>query len=146
MSKTKKYSYLFLIPLLLILFNPINFCFAQGVSPELLDKMDAMDEAFRSEAGFEDSTQATLGGTIATLIKAFLGLLGMIFIILMLLAGYNWMTAGGEEEKVNKAKETIKRAIIGLIIIAAAYSITYFVFTFLPWGGGSNAGGGGAAI
>ena len=66
--------------------------------------------------------------------------MGVIFIILIILAGYNWMTAGGEEEKVNKAKQMIYRAIIGLIIIMSAYAITYFVFTNLPAG----TGGGGS--
>lgn len=63
----------------------------------------------------------------AQIIKVFLGLLGIIFLGLLIFAGYSWMTAAGEEEKINKAKDTIRRAIIGLIIILAAYSITYFV-------------------
>ena len=76
---------------------------------------------------------------LSQLITVFLSLLGVIFIILIILAGYNWMTAGGEEEKVNKAKQMIYRAIIGLIIIMSAYAITYFVFTNLPAG---TSGGG----
>jgi amino acid transporter len=77
------------------------------------------------------------GSFVASLIKAFLGILGIIFIILIIYAGYNWLTAGGEEEKVRKAKDTIKRAVIGLIIIAASYAITAFVFKNLPSGTGS---------
>ncbi|MBU1870778.1 MAG: hypothetical protein ABH818_00180 [Patescibacteria group bacterium] len=41
---------------------------------------------------------------IAKIIKASLGLLGIIFVILMLYAGFTWMTAGGEEEKINKSQ------------------------------------------
>jgi len=66
--------------------------------------------------------------------------LSLIFIVLILYAGYNWMTAGGEEKKVEDAKGTITRAIIGLVIIIAAFAITYFVFNALPFGG---SGGGG---
>lgn len=76
-----------------------------------------------------------LADIIQIVISAFLGLLGIIFIVLIIYAGYNWMTAGGEEEKVSKAKDTLTRAVIGLIIIIAAYSITYFVFSNLPGGG-----------
>ena len=61
-------------------------------------------------------------------VKAALGLLGVIFIILMLYAGYNWMTAAGEEEKVTKAKDTIWRAIIGIIIVVGSYAIWNFIF------------------
>ncbi|MBU1062963.1 hypothetical protein KJ700_02205, partial [Patescibacteria group bacterium] len=65
-------------------------------------------------------------------IQAILGLLGIIFLILILYAGFNWMTAAGDEEKVTKAKETLSRAIIGLVIIVSAYLITIFVFSKLP--------------
>jgi hypothetical protein len=49
----------------------------------------------------------------------------------MLYAGYNWMTAAGDEQKVEKAKDTITRAIIGIIITVSAYAITYFIFKYL---------------
>jgi len=39
------------------------------------------------------------------------------------------MTAGGDEAKVTKAKGILKNAIIGLIIVLAAYIITTFVIT-----------------
>jgi len=46
----------------------------------------------------------------------------------MLYAGYNWMMARGDEEKVTKAKDTITRAIIGLLITIGAYAISFWVF------------------
>lgn len=81
---------------------------------------------------------SSLSGIVATVIQAFLGLLGIIFLVLILYAGYQWMTAQGEEEKVTKAKDTLQRAVIGLIIIIAAYSITYFVFSSLSGGDGEG--------
>jgi len=69
-----------------------------------------------------------LAGIVGIVIQAFLGLLGVLFLVYMLYAGYNWMVAQGEEEKVTKAKETIQRAVIGLIIVVAAYAISYWVF------------------
>ena len=95
----------------------------------------------QTQAGY--ASNITIGDVVGTIIKAFLGLLGIIFIILMLIAGFNWMTAGGEEEKITKAKDTIRAAMIGLIIVVAAYAITYFVFANLPGGGSggvTNAG------
>lgn len=89
--------------------------------------------------------ETSLSGIVATIIKAFLGFLGIIFLVLIIYAGFNWMTAGGEEEKVTLAKNTLTRAIIGLVIITAAYAITYFVFSNLPGQGPStsnNSGGG----
>jgi amino acid transporter len=122
-----------------ILLIPAKAIYGVGFNDDLTQKMGDQEQAFKDAAGYDDSSSASLTHTVAGIIKAFLGLLGVIFIILMLLAGYNWMTAGGEEEKVNKAKDTIKRAIIGLLIIALAYSITYFIFNNLPFGGGGSS-------
>jgi len=95
-----------------------------------------------NEAGFESGGgEVGLSLYVENIITAFLSLLGVIFIILMILAGYNWMTAGGDEQKVTKAKDTIKRAIIGLLIIMGAYAITYFVFANVPYGGGGSSYG-----
>ena len=81
---------------------------------------------------------------IARIINVALGLLGIVALLLILYGGFLWMTAGGNSEKLDKAKKIILRAVIGLIIIISAYSITYFVFRYLP-GGGSGSGPGAPA-
>ncbi len=88
------------------------------------------------EAGYDSS--ATIGTIVGAAIKGFLGLLGIIFVILIIIAGYNWMSAAGDEEKITKAKDTLRAAVIGIIIVVAAYAITYFVFSNLPGAGGAN--------
>ncbi len=75
-----------------------------------------------------DVSETTFSSTLGTIVSVALGFLGVIFIILIIWAGYNWMTAGGNEEKVSKARHTIVRAIIGLIIIVSSYAIWFFVF------------------
>ncbi len=57
-----------------------------------------------------------------------LSLVGIIFLILMIYAGFLWMTAGGKPDNTTKAKDMMIRAVIGVIIIAAAYAVTNFVF------------------
>ena len=64
-------------------------------------------------------------------ITAVLSLLGAIFLILIIYSGIKWMFAGGNEEQVNKARNTINRAIIGLIIVFGAYAISYFILNIL---------------
>lgn len=120
-----------------LLFSKINHVFAQLSDTQSIDDQD---KALMKTASFDSSF--TIGAAVATVIKAFLGLLGIIFIFLMVYAGYHWMTAAGDEQKVTKAKDTLRTAIIGLIIIVAAYSITYFVIKAL----GSAAGSGGGSM
>lgn len=76
---------------------------------------------------YEAASEFTLAEIIGAAISAALALIGAIFLSLMLYAGYHWMTARGEEEKVEKAKDTINRAIVGLIIVVGAYAIWRFV-------------------
>ena len=64
---------------------------------------------------------------IGSVIKVVLGILGVIFLILVIYAGIKWMTAGGEAEDVKKAKDILRQAIFGLAITLAAYAITFFV-------------------
>ena len=75
-------------------------------------------------AGFSAPTDPRL--IAASIIRTALTFLGMIFLVLTIYAGFMWMTAGGEEEKVKKATDTLKAAVIGLAIVLSAYSITYF--------------------
>lgn len=65
--------------------------------------------------------------TVASILRIFLGFLGIIFVILIIMAGFRWMTAGGNEENIKKATAQIRNACIGLIIILAAYALTVFV-------------------
>ena len=50
-----------------------------------------------------------------------------MFLGLAIYAGIIWMTASGSEEKVSKAKEMLTESIIGIIIVLAAYAISYFI-------------------
>lgn len=69
------------------------------------------------------SFEETMGGVI----KGALVLVGTIFLILMVYGGYIWMLARGDEAAAKKAKDIITMAIIGIIIVLAAYTITYFI-------------------
>jgi TRAP-type C4-dicarboxylate transport system permease small subunit len=54
-------------------------------------------------------------------------LVGVIFLILMVYGGYIWMIARGNDELISKAKDTIRSAIIGIIIVVGAYAITSYL-------------------
>jgi len=70
---------------------------------------------------------ADLKETVINVINWVLGLLGIIAVIMILVGGFQWMTAAGNEEKVEKAKKVISAAIVGLIIILLAWAIVNFV-------------------
>ena len=75
--------------------------------------------------------QTNLIGVIGLVTKLLLSFTGMFFLGMMLYAGIVWMKSMGASDDVEKAKNIIQSAIIGLIIVSAAYAITNFVFTSL---------------
>ena len=129
-----KFAFIFIIITLFLVVA--NFSQAGLLDSGVTTEIKNQAKGLGGIAGFNPN--ATIGETIAAVIKGFLALIGVIFIILIILAGHKWMTAEGNEDKVKEAKDTIQKAIIGLIIIIAAYSITYFVFKYLPWGTGGG--------
>ncbi|MDQ7815332.1 MAG: pilin [Patescibacteria group bacterium] len=69
--------------------------------------------------------------TAARIINVALGFLGIIAVVIVLLGGFKWMIAGGNDEKTNEAKKLIVSGIIGLAIILSAWAITSFVISRL---------------
>jgi hypothetical protein len=70
---------------------------------------------------------ADLQSTVVKIIQWVLGFLGLIAVIMILIGGFQWMTAGGNEEKVASAKKIISAAVIGLIVVLLAWAIVIFV-------------------
>lgn len=64
---------------------------------------------------------------VAGIIKIFLSLVGITFTALIVLSGYNILSAAGDESKIEKAKKTIQACVIGLAITLGAYSLTTFL-------------------
>lgn len=77
---------------------------------------------------FGDNFIQTRAGQIISFVLSFVGVL---FLGLIIYAGLLWMTAQGNEQKVEKAKDLLVNSVIGLIIVFAAYAITAFVGEFV---------------
>lgn len=78
-----------------------------------------------------DLGRRDIGETIGSIINILLGLLGAISLAVIIYAGFMWMTAGGSEERVGKAKKTLWAAVVGLIIILSSYAFSQFVLSRL---------------
>ena len=70
---------------------------------------------------------ADLKTTVINIIQWVLGILALVAVVMIIIAGFMWMSAGGNEEKIEKAKKTITAAVIGLIIVLLAWAIVIFV-------------------
>ncbi len=76
----------------------------------------------------------------ASVVNISLGFLSIVAVIIILLGGFKWMTAAGNDDKVDEAKKLITAGIIGLIIILAAWGIAKFVIDKLLTATNANVG------
>ncbi len=95
------------------------------------------------QTGIEFATATGLmGGDIRTIvsriINALLGLLGIVAVVIIIYGGWTYMTAAGEDAKIQKAKDIIRNGVIGLAIILSAYAIASFVIGAIQGGTGST--------
>jgi type IV secretory pathway VirB2 component (pilin) len=90
-----------------------------------------------SNWGFDNLNSVNLGTnvpiveTIGNIINILLGFLGVIAVVLILIAGFKWMTSQGNEEKIGEAKKLMGAGVVGLVIIFVAYALAYFIITQL---------------
>lgn len=82
--------------------------------------------------------ETTFPGLVGKIVAAILSLLGIVFFGLVLYAGFTWMSAMGNTEKVTKAKDMLEAAVIGLALVVAAYAVASFVFSRFGGGGGGK--------
>jgi len=73
------------------------------------------------------NTATSIPQYVGSIISAILGIIGVVFLILIVYGGMQWMLAQGEEKKVGDARGLIFHAIIGLILVFSAYAISNFV-------------------
>ena len=114
---------LFTIFILSLVLGMANFVSAD-------DLTNAFDSNYLQKTGGTagyDTSQTDPNPIISTVITIALSFLAVIFLILMVYGGFLWMTDRGNTEQVEKAKKLITAAIIGLIIVVAAYAISIYV-------------------
>jgi|SRR3989344_3700782 len=76
----------------------------------------------------------TLGNIITALLGYILPLAGMALLLYLLFAGFQFLTSGGDPKKVEQAKERLTSALVGFVIVFAAYWIVQIVGTVLGLG------------
>ena len=95
-----------------------------------------LDKAFIDASGL--GTKAELKDVVGDVIKTVLSLMGVILVVLLIYAGFLWMTAAGNDDQIAKSKKTMTAAVIGVAIILSAYMISYFVLDQLLTATGAN--------
>ena len=93
-----------------------------------------MSSNYLAQAPIETSggvaTLRGLEGLFQNVLGAALSVAGIALFIMLLLGGFQFMTAGGDPKKVSSAWNTLTYAIVGLILVALSYLIIAFISSF----------------
>ncbi|MFA6422589.1 MAG: LamG-like jellyroll fold domain-containing protein [Candidatus Buchananbacteria bacterium] len=99
------------------------------ILPSIVFAQSANINQFATAAGID--TASSLPTIIGRIVQVILATLGIVAILLIIYAGFKYMSAEGDPAKVEKAKKIIISAVIGLIIIFSAFAIVTFIFSRL---------------
>ena len=120
----KIYKHLLSLSIIALLLTPI-FAFQIGTTHAqntIVEGMDKVDDGLEGILGKEDPRTV-----VGRIINVALGFLGVIAVGIILVGGFKWMTAGGNEDKAGDARKLIGAGVIGLAIILSAWAIATFV-------------------
>src|SRR3989338_5373065 len=108
--------------------------------PRLALAQVAIDDSIATELNLVAASDLRLA--IIRIVQWFLGFLGLAAVIIMMYAGFLWMTARGNADQINRAKKVLINALIGLIIILSAFMIVAFISMTIPRVIGDRCGNG----
>lgn len=121
----KKTSLIIITALLFFSFLAVNTLAAENRALEGLNTT-------KQTAGISDLPEPTatdigLGRMVGRALNYVLGILGVIFVTIILIGGYLWMAATGKEEEIKKAKTVILNGVFGMTIIFITYALVSLI-------------------
>lgn len=103
--------------------TPVQLQFAD----EAVDKLPNVTAQSANQANYS-KTFAKLIGQILRIVMA---VAGLALLIMLLWGGISWITSGGDKSKAEEARSRITTAVIGMIVLAAAYALLLLVLQIL---------------
>ena len=100
-----------------------------GKAPARAQAPISSQELLPTNIGTEIGTNPTadVRVTVARIIRVAMSLLGIVAVVIILIGGFKWMTAGGNDDQVAEARKIIIAGVVGLAVILSSYAIANFV-------------------
>ncbi|MDD3474841.1 MAG: pilin [Candidatus Dojkabacteria bacterium] len=85
------------------------------------------------------TSETSLPNLITTILNFAIGAAAVVCVVMLIAAGYSYITASGDEGKIEKATKTLTNAIIGLAICFIAVLLVNFVLTNILQASGTTS-------
>ncbi len=79
---------------------------------------------------FANLGKLTVGGIVAALIRLVLVIAALVFFFILVIGGIRWTASGGDKAQTEGARNQITAALVGLVIVFAAWAIIQLINTF----------------
>ena len=131
MKKLKKTA-VFVIAAILAVFSltlipASTYAADSGKSTSVCDQSGVPNEVKKANGCKDAGSVADISDVVVNIVDSVIGILGIVAVVFIVIGGVNYMTSTGDAAKVQKAKNTILYAAIGLIICALSFAIVNFV-------------------
>lgn len=103
------------------------FTFPAMAQEDSSPTFDAQLEAFAGKEGVGLEKPIDPRIIVAQMIKIFISVIGLLFLVYAIYAGYLIMSSAGDEDKVKRGKSTLRTAIIGIFIALSSYGLLYLI-------------------
>lgn len=117
------------LSVVLLLVVGLSFSVMTDAKVDLTGTLEKAGDGIYGES--EKPNKDTMVVIIGKVIRIVLSFVGVILVMIIVYAGFLWMTAGGNEDQVKKAKAWLTNAIVGLVVALSAYAISAFVVSNL---------------
>ena len=81
-------------------------------------------------SGFENLTSISFAALVSAAIQLVLIVAAIIFFFILVLGGIKWITSGGDKGQTEAARNQITAALVGLVIVFAAWAIIQLIEVF----------------
>ena len=83
-------------------------------------------------SNFSSLTGLNVPGIVSGLIRLSLVVAAIIFFFILVIGGIRWIASGGDKAATEGARSQITAALVGLVIVFAAWAIVQLISTFFP--------------
>jgi len=120
---------LLLIALALLSLSVFSFVLAGDHSALAAAKDEVCKGIGASSSGgvCDNGSRLTINDVLKTVVNILSAVSGVIAVIMLVVAGFKYITSEGDSGKVNSAKQTLTYALVGVVIVALSQSIVKFV-------------------
>lgn len=119
------------------MFAPV-IALAESAGSAVLGGINKTADQAQLSKGAEGDPTDNLAVMLGRGINYMFGVVGVVFLVVILIGGYKWMAAGGNTDEISKAKTFILNGIFGLIVIFVAYALVFVILASLAGSTGNN--------